>query len=108
MLKKSASAEKVEVKAEAKAEMKKVRSSLNLDLDLSLVHSLRTNVVLACLHCFSADASHLVTVRISKPGLIFYLTRAVGNPSGPPRLARLARPACLARLAYRALCHFAS
>ena len=54
MLKKSASAEKVEVKAEAKtkAEMKKVRSSLILDLDLSLVHSLRTNEVLACLHCF--------------------------------------------------------
>ena len=50
MLKQSASAEKVEVKAEAKAEMKKVRSSLNLDL--SLVHSLRTNEVLACLHCF--------------------------------------------------------
>ena len=39
MLKKSASAEKVDVKAEAKAEMKKVRSSLNLDLNLSLSRS---------------------------------------------------------------------
>jgi hypothetical protein len=53
MLKKSASAEKVDVKAEAKAEMKKVRSSLNLDLDLSLVHSLRTGEVLACHNSFS-------------------------------------------------------
>ena len=30
--------------------------------------------------------------------------RAVGNPPGHPRLARLARPACLARLASEKLC----
>jgi hypothetical protein len=51
MLKKSTSAEKVEVKAEAKAEMKTVRSSLNLDL--SLVHSLSASAVLPCTNSFS-------------------------------------------------------
>jgi hypothetical protein len=53
ILKKSASAEKVEVKAEAKAGMKKVRSSLNLDFDLSLVHSLPTSAVLSSPNSFS-------------------------------------------------------
>jgi hypothetical protein len=49
MLKKSTSAEKVEVKAE----MKTVRSSLSLDLDLSLVHSLPTSADLSCPNSFS-------------------------------------------------------